>query len=50
MESVTDLQDAMGEWQEQVEEVGLFNAHEKEALLLSSSGLLTKLRGFKAEK
>ena len=50
LEGVTELQEAMDLWQEGVEEVGLLNAVDKEALLVSHPGLLQKIRGFKSAK
>ena len=46
LDGVSELQEAMDAWQEGVDEVELFNAVEKEALLVSHPGLLQKLRGF----
>ena len=50
MGDVVELQDAMDEWQDGVDEVELYNAVEKEALVLTHPGLLHKLRGFAAHK
>ena len=50
LDGVRELQEAMDAWQEGVDEVELFNAVEKEALLVSHPGLLTKLRGFQSAK
>ena len=40
----------MDQWQEGVDEVELFNAEEKEALVVTHQGLLQKLRGFASHK